>query len=74
MLYSWMLIASIRSFSISETGAAEARSIPEWSTQHFEATGRPLRIAIDQANWWYRNITADKEAEIKTSMQLTLVA
>ncbi len=69
-----MLIASIRSFSISETGAAEARSIPEWSTQHFEATGRPLRIAIDQANWWYRNITADKEAEIKTSMQLTLVA
>ncbi|KAI3332776.1 hypothetical protein F4824DRAFT_474343 [Ustulina deusta] len=56
----------LRGFSISETGAAEARSIPEWSTQHFEATGRPLRIAIDQANWWYRNITADKEAEIKT--------
>ncbi|KAI0425342.1 hypothetical protein F5Y09DRAFT_321998 [Xylaria sp. FL1042] len=56
----------LRGFSISETGAAETRSIPEWSTQHFEATGRPLRIAIDQANWWYRNITADKEAEIKT--------
>ncbi|RYC56096.1 hypothetical protein CHU98_g10122, partial [Xylaria longipes] len=56
----------LRGFSISETGAAEARSIPEWSTKHFEATGRPLRIAIDQANWWYRNITAEKEAEIKT--------
>ncbi|KAI1421729.1 hypothetical protein F5Y12DRAFT_686304 [Xylaria sp. FL1777] len=55
----------LRGFSISETGAAETRSIPEWSTQHFEATGRPLRIAIDQANWWYRNITADKDAEIK---------
>ncbi|KAI0469266.1 hypothetical protein F4859DRAFT_139132 [Xylaria cf. heliscus] len=53
-------------FSISETGAAETRSIPEWSTNHFEATGRPLRIAIEQTNWWYRNITAEKEAEIKT--------
>ncbi|KAI0451880.1 hypothetical protein F5B21DRAFT_360484 [Xylaria acuta] len=56
----------LRGLSISETGAAETRSIPEWSTKHFEATGRPLRIAIDQANWWYRNITAEKEAEIKT--------
>ncbi|KAI0536034.1 hypothetical protein GGR58DRAFT_476830 [Xylaria digitata] len=56
----------LRGFSISETGATETRSIPKWSTQHFEATGRPLRIAIDQANWWYRNITAEKEAEIKT--------
>ncbi|KAI0440403.1 hypothetical protein F4803DRAFT_471309 [Xylaria telfairii] len=56
----------LRGFSISETGAAETRSIPEWSTKHLEATGRPLRIAIDQANWWYRNITAEKEAEIKT--------
>ncbi|KAI1754903.1 hypothetical protein F4782DRAFT_528253 [Xylaria castorea] len=56
----------LKGFSISETGAAEVRSIPEWSTKHFEATGRPLRIAIDQANWWYRNITAEKEAEIKT--------
>ncbi|TGJ87223.1 hypothetical protein E0Z10_g1555 [Xylaria hypoxylon] len=56
----------LRGFSISETGAAETRSIPKWSTQHFEATGRPLRIAIDQTNWWYRNITAEKEAEIKT--------
>ncbi|KAI1745777.1 hypothetical protein F4680DRAFT_403198 [Xylaria scruposa] len=56
----------LKGFSISETGAAEVRSIPEWSTKHFEATGRPLRIAIDQANWWYRNIAAEKEAEIKT--------
>ncbi|KAI0513100.1 hypothetical protein F5B22DRAFT_272246 [Xylaria bambusicola] len=58
----------LREFSIKETGAAETRSIPQWSTQHFEATGRPLRIAIDQSNWWYRNITADKEAEIKTKI------
>ncbi|KAJ2969761.1 hypothetical protein NUW58_g9903 [Xylaria curta] len=56
----------LRGFSISETGAAETRSIPEWSAMHFEATGRPLRIAIDQANWWYRNITAQKEVEIRT--------
>ncbi|KAI0202680.1 hypothetical protein F4808DRAFT_420997 [Astrocystis sublimbata] len=56
----------LRGFSISETGAAESRSLPEWSTKHFEATGRPLRIAIDQSNWWYRNITAAKEADIKT--------
>ncbi|KAI8634413.1 PIN domain-like protein [Xylariaceae sp. FL1651] len=56
----------LKGFSLSATGAAETRSIPEWSTQHFETTGRPLRIAIDQANWWYRNITAQKEAEIKS--------
>ncbi|RWA15029.1 hypothetical protein EKO27_g74 [Xylaria grammica] len=56
----------LRGFSVSETGAAETRSISKWSTQHFEATGRPLRIAIDQANWWYRNITAERDAEIKT--------
>ncbi|KAI0406367.1 PIN domain-like protein [Xylaria palmicola] len=56
----------LKGFSISETGAAETRSIPAWSTKHFEATGRPLRIAIDQSNWWYRNITADKDAEIRT--------
>ncbi|KAI0113555.1 PIN domain-like protein [Nemania sp. FL0031] len=56
----------LRGFSISETGATQTRSIPEWSTKHFEATGRPLRIAVDQANWWYRNLTAEKDAEIKT--------
>ncbi|KAI0874226.1 PIN domain-like protein [Hypoxylon argillaceum] len=56
----------LRGFSIPETGATQTQSIPEWSTRHFEATGRPLRIAVDQANWWYRNITAAKDAEIKT--------
>ncbi|KAI1129821.1 PIN domain-like protein [Nemania abortiva] len=55
----------LRGFLISETGATQTRSIPEWSTKHFEATGRPLRIAVDQANWWYRNLTAEKDAEIK---------
>ncbi|KAJ8105090.1 hypothetical protein ONZ43_g7565 [Nemania bipapillata] len=53
-------------FSIPETGATQTRSIPDWSTKHFEAAGRPLRIAIDQANWWCRNITAAKDAEIKS--------
>ncbi|KAI3323904.1 PIN domain-like protein [Xylariaceae sp. AK1471] len=56
----------LRGFSLPLTGAAETRTLPEWSTQHFVATGRPLRIAIDQANWWHRNITVQKEAEIKT--------
>ncbi|KAI1819187.1 hypothetical protein F4861DRAFT_159764 [Xylaria intraflava] len=56
----------LREFSLSQTGAAETRSVPEWSTQHFEATGRPLRIAVDQSSWWYRNITAEKDAEGKT--------
>ncbi|KAI1164769.1 hypothetical protein F5B18DRAFT_670632 [Nemania serpens] len=56
----------LKGFLISETGATESRSIPDWSTKHFEANGRPLRIAIDQANWWYRNITAEKEIELKT--------
>ncbi|KAI1438972.1 PIN domain-like protein [Xylaria sp. CBS 124048] len=51
--------------SLSWTGAVETRSVPEWSTKHFEATGRPLRIAVDQASWWYRDITVDEEAEWK---------
>ncbi|KAI2642347.1 PIN domain-like protein [Xylaria nigripes] len=55
----------LRDFSLSQTGADETRSVPEWSTKHFEGTGRPLRIAVDQANWWYRNITAEKDAEMK---------
>ncbi|KAI1174555.1 hypothetical protein F4777DRAFT_579858 [Nemania sp. FL0916] len=56
----------LRGFSILETGAAQTRSIPEWSTEHFETTGRPLRIAVDQANWWLRNITAARDADIKS--------
>ncbi|KAI1322692.1 hypothetical protein F5Y16DRAFT_29392 [Xylariaceae sp. FL0255] len=55
----------LKGFSLATSGAIELRSIPAWSTQHFEATGRPLRIAVDQASWWYRNITAQKDAEME---------
>ncbi len=46
-------------------GPGETRSIAAWSTSHFTATGRPLRIAVDEANWRYKSLNDDLEAKIK---------
>ncbi|KAI0161579.1 PIN domain-like protein [Xylariaceae sp. FL1272] len=55
----------LKGYSLAASGANELRCIPKWSSQHFEATGKPLRFAVDSANWWCRNITAQKEAELR---------
>ncbi|OTA81335.1 hypothetical protein M434DRAFT_51004, partial [Hypoxylon sp. CO27-5] len=42
-------------------------SIAQWSSEYFQHNNRPLRIAIDQANWWFRNVTPQKEKDIQRS-------
>lgn len=51
-----------------ETG--KTQSIAEWATHHFQSTGKPLRIAIDQPNWWYKTLPDDEEAKIKRSKSI----
>ena len=46
-------------------GLGETRSIAEWSTDHFKATGRPLRIAVDEANWRYKSLSDAQDVMIK---------
>lgn len=53
-----------------ETG--KTQSIAEWATHHFQSTGKPLRIAIDQPNWWYKSLPDDEEAKIKRSKSILL--
>ncbi|KAI1269657.1 hypothetical protein F5Y18DRAFT_106231 [Xylariaceae sp. FL1019] len=55
----------LKGFSLAASGANELRCIPQWSSQHFEATGKPLRVAVDSVNWWCRNISAQKEADLQ---------
>ncbi|KAI1760472.1 PIN domain-like protein [Hypoxylon sp. FL1150] len=52
-------------FSLKERATGETRSITQWSSEHFQRHGRPLRIAIDQANWWFRNIPPEKALQIQ---------
>ena len=46
-------------------GDGETRNVAEWATLHYQAHGRPLRVAIDQASWWYNVMKDDEEARIK---------
>ncbi|KAK1983232.1 PIN domain-like protein [Colletotrichum cereale] len=45
--------------------AGTKRSLAQWAANHLEEHGRPLRIAIDEAHWRYKNISDAKEAQIK---------
>ncbi|KAI2463504.1 PIN domain-like protein [Annulohypoxylon bovei var. microspora] len=55
----------LRGFSLKERGISETRSISNWSSDHFDLKHKPLRIAVDQANWWCKNVTPQKAAEIQ---------
>ncbi|KAK6955136.1 hypothetical protein Daesc_002767 [Daldinia eschscholtzii] len=55
----------LKRFSLRDRAVGQTRSIAEWSSEYFKIHGRPLRIAIDQANWWFKNVTKEKEAEIQ---------
>lgn len=46
-------------------GAPDTRSIAEWSSVHYRATGRPLRIAVDEAYWRWDAISAGQEYIVK---------
>ncbi len=47
------------------TGEGKSRSIAAWSSDHFKATGRPLRIVVDEANWRYKSLSDAQDAMIK---------
>ena len=47
-------------------GPPETRSIAEWSSAHFKAAGRPLRIAVDEAYWRWNAISTGQEFMVKT--------
>ncbi|KAI1456219.1 PIN domain-like protein [Annulohypoxylon moriforme] len=55
----------LKGFWLKERAIGETKSISQWSSDFFEFNHRPLRIAVDQANWWYKNVTPQKEAEIQ---------
>lgn len=43
-------------------------TVAELSAEHLQREGRPLRIAVDEASWWYRNLTNDKVLKIREGM------
>jgi len=49
-------------------GDGEIVSIAQYVTKHFERTGRPLRVAIDEAGWRFNNLTDAQVAFIRKSM------
>lgn len=55
-------------FKSTTPPVGEVKSLAELSTSHFEKHGRPLRIAVDEAGWRFRNLTDAQVAFIRTSM------
>ncbi|KAK5163218.1 uncharacterized protein LTR77_010804 [Saxophila tyrrhenica] len=51
--------------SLDILGDGEVNSIAELSTEHFKRTGRPLRVAIDEAGWRFHNLTDAQVAAIR---------
>ncbi|OTB03469.1 hypothetical protein M426DRAFT_263266 [Hypoxylon sp. CI-4A] len=58
----------LKKFSLKERAVGQIRSISEWSSEHYERHRRPLRIAVDQANWWFRNVPPEKERKIQKEL------
>ncbi|OBR14173.1 PHD-finger domain-containing protein [Colletotrichum higginsianum IMI 349063] len=50
---------------VNEVG--KERSLAQWAADHLKEQGRPLRIAVDEAHWRFKNVTDAKEAEIQKS-------
>ncbi|KAF2758679.1 PIN domain-like protein [Pseudovirgaria hyperparasitica] len=46
-------------------GDGELTSLAELSTRHYEQHGRPLRVAVDEAGWRFKNLTPQQVAFIK---------
>ena len=54
--------------SIWETiGDGEVVSIAELAANHFQKHGKPLRIAVDEASWRYKNVTHEQTLGIRQS-------
>ncbi|KAI1265363.1 PIN domain-like protein [Xylariaceae sp. FL1019] len=55
----------LNNFSLAEEGEGEIRSLAKWAAAHYKRTSKPLRIAVDEGNWWFRNVTEEEDARIK---------
>ncbi|KAK2058170.1 PIN domain-like protein [Colletotrichum caudatum] len=55
----------IRLFWDAVSEAGRDVSLAQWAAKHLEEHGRPLRIAIDEAHWRFKNIGDAQEAKIK---------
>lgn len=50
-----------------QLGDGEVISIAKHASDHFKKTGRPLRIAIDEAGWRFNNLNAYQVAKFRES-------
>ena len=50
-----------------QLGGGQVVSIAKYASDHFEKTGRPLRIAIDEAGWRLNNLNPFQVAMIRES-------
>jgi len=48
-----------------QIGEGEVTNIAQYASEHYEKTGRPLRIAVDAACWIYNNVTKMQTALIR---------
>jgi len=46
-------------------GEGRVMSIAAYAAEHFEKTGRPLRIAVDEAGWRFNNLTPFQVSKIR---------
>ncbi|KAF2159574.1 hypothetical protein M409DRAFT_60648 [Zasmidium cellare ATCC 36951] len=46
-------------------GDGEVWHVADYAAKHFKETGRPLRIAVDEATWRFANLTPEKVEEIR---------
>ncbi|KAE9375820.1 PIN domain-like protein [Stipitochalara longipes BDJ] len=50
-----------------QIGEGEVTNNAQYASEHYEKTGRPLRIAIDTACWVYNNVTKAQTEQIRES-------
>jgi len=55
-------------FKTTAPPVGEVKSLAELSTSYFQKHGRPLRIAVDEAGWRFKNLTDQQVAFVRTSM------
>ncbi|KAI9710530.1 MAG: hypothetical protein M1820_002666 [Bogoriella megaspora] len=49
----------------TELGDGEICHIADFAARHFERTGRPLRVAVDEPGWRYKNLTTQQAYKIR---------
>jgi hypothetical protein len=50
---------------IDAADVVETVSVAELAAKHFARTGLPYRIAVDQANWWFKALADKLEVQIR---------